>query len=180
MLDHNLNEVADYWEQIRINNYQRNRFADKISKTLFNTLTDKKIALLGWTFKKETDDSRESAAIYVADKLLFDGAILYIYDPKVKEKKILHDLKFIWEKRNFSEDKIEQLLARIFIVKHSSQAIEDAHAVAVLTEWDEFISINWEEQYAKMKKPAFVFDGRNILERERLTHIGYQLFQLGK
>ena len=178
---YNLNEVADYWEQvIRINNYQRNRFADKISKTLFNTLTDKKIALLGWAFKKETDDSRESAAIYVADKLLFDGAILYIYDPKVKEKKILHDLKFIWEKRNFSENKIEQLLARIFIVKHSSQAIEDAHAVAVLTEWDEFISINWEEQYAKMKKPAFVFDGRNILERERLTHIGYQLFQLGK
>ena len=64
---------------------------------------------------------------------------------------MLNDLKFIWEKRNFSEDKIEQLLARIFIVNHSSKAIEDAHAVAVLTEWDEFISINCEEQYARMK-----------------------------
>ena len=178
---YNLNEVADYWEQvIQINNYQRNRFANKISKILFNTLTDKKIALLGWAFKKETDDSRESAAIYVADKLLLDGAILYIYDPKVKEKKIIHDLKFIWGKRNFSEDKIKQLLERIFIVNSSSQAIEDAHAVAILTEWDEFISINWEEQYAKMKKPAFIFDGRNILDRDRLRQIGYQLFQLGK
>lgn len=178
---YNLNEVADYWEQvILINNYQRNRFADKISTSLFNTLTDKKVGILGWAFKKETDDTRESAAIYVADKLLLDGAILHVYDPKVKSEKVMTDLIFIWEKRGYTQDRIDKLLKRIFVEEKSCEAIENAHAVAILTEWNEFKIIDWETKFTKMKKPAFVFDGRNILEKKKMNDIGYQLFQLGK
>jgi UDPglucose 6-dehydrogenase len=179
--NYNLNEVADYWEQvILINNYQRNRFADKISTSLFNTLTDKKVGILGWAFKKETDDTRESAAIYVADKLLLDGAILHVYDPKVKSEKVMTDLIFIWEKRGYTQDRIDKLLKRIFVEEKSCEAIENAHAVAILTEWDEFKIIDWETKFTKMKKPAFVFDGRNILEKKKMNDIGFQLFQLGK
>ena len=178
---YNLNEVADYWEQvILINNYQRNRFADKISTSLFNTLTDKKVGILGWAFKKETDDTRESAAIYVADKLLLDGAILHVYDPKVKSEKVMTDLIFIWEKRGYTQDRIDKLLKRIFVEEKSCEAIENANAVAILTEWNEFKIIDWETKFTKMKKPAFVFDGRNILEKKKMNDIGFQLFQLGK
>tara|TARA_B100000963_G_scaffold353661_1_gene368775 strand:- start:2700 stop:4115 length:1416 start_codon:yes stop_codon:yes gene_type:complete len=178
---YNLNEVADYWEQVIImNDYQRNRFADKISTSLFKTLTDKKIGLLGWAFKKGTDDSRESAAIYVADKLLADGAILHIFDPKVKTKKIINDLKFVWDKRSFSEKKINYLLKRIFIRKSSCDIIEDSHAVAILTEWEEFKNIDWESQFKKMRKPAFIFDGRNILNNNVMRDIGFKVYQLGK
>tara|TARA_B100000900_G_C20588942_1_gene720833 strand:+ start:108 stop:1562 length:1455 start_codon:yes stop_codon:yes gene_type:complete len=178
---YNLNEVGDYWEQVIImNNYQRNRFADKISTSLFRTLTDKKVGFLGWAFKKGTNDSRESAAIYVADKLLLDGAILHVFDPKVKTKKIIYDLKFIWEKRNYSEKKIDNLLKRIFIRKSPCDTIDKAHAVAILTEWDEFKNIDWEKKFNKMKKPAFLFDGRNILDKNKIEDIGFKLFQLGK
>ena len=177
----NLPEVASYWEQVvKINNYQKHRFAKKIITTLFNTVNGKKIAFLGWAFKKDTNDTRESAAIYVADHLLEDGANIHIYDPKVSESKIKADLVYLWELRGISELRISQKIAQIFVHKDYNKALKNSHAIAVLTEWDEFKTYNWENIYQSMFKPAFVFDGRNILDESLLKSIGFQFKGIGK
>jgi UDPglucose 6-dehydrogenase len=107
----NLPEVADYWEQvIKLNNYQKLRFARKIITSLFNTVSGKKIALLGWAFKKDTNDSRESAAIYVADHLIEDGADIHVYDPKVSASKIKADLSYLWQLNGVTETDITKKL----------------------------------------------------------------------
>lgn len=170
-----LEEVADYWEQvIKLNEYQKRRFANKIVKTLFNTVSGKKIAILGWAFKKDTNDTRESAAIYVADYLLNEQAELYIYDPKVKGEQIYADLDYL---NTRSEEENKRL---VHVVDGPYEAMCDAHAVAILTEWDEFIAFDWEKVYAQMKKPAFLFDGRNITDSRILEQIGFNTFNLGR
>ena len=177
----NLAEVADYWEQvIKLNDYQKHRFAKKIITTLFNTVNGKKIAFLGWAFKKDTNDTRESSAIYVADYLLEDGANIHIYDPKVSESKIKTDLVSLWELRGISESRISQKITQIFVHKDYNEALNNSHAIAVLTEWDEFKTYRWESIYQNMYKPAFVFDGRNILDASLLKSIGFQFKGIGK
>ena len=163
-----LNEVADYWEQVIImNDHQKDRFAKNIITTLYNTISGKKIAFLGWAFKKDTNDTRESAAIYVADYLLKEEANIAVYDPKVSENKILADLDYL-ESR-----KPELNRKGIQSFEDSYSACKNAHAIAILTEWDEFNSYDWQKIYDNMEKPAFVFDGRNILDRKKLTEIGF-------
>lgn len=170
-----LQEVADYWEQvILMNDYQKHRFARKIVKTLYNTIADKKIAFLGWAFKKDTNDTRESAAIYVAEKLLQEQANISIYDPKVKKEQIITDLE------NLGTLDPEAIHKRITLVSNPYEAMKEAHAVAILTEWDEFAAYDWQKVYDNMMKPAFIFDGRGILDLKDLTKIGFQLFSLGK
>lgn len=170
-----LNEVADYWEQvILMNDHQKRRFAEKIVKTLFNTVAGKKIAFWGWAFKKDTNDTRESAAIYVADYLLNERADIVIYDPKVSLEQILSDLDYL-NSRSSEENR-----KGITVVNSAVEATEGAHAIAVLTEWDEFKTVDFESIYKQMLKPAFVFDGRNILQEEELTQLGFNLFQIGK
>lgn len=177
----NLPEVANYWEQVIIlNDYQKYRFAKKIISTLFNTVSDKKIAFLGWAFKKDTNDTRESAAIYVADHLIEDGAQVHIYDPKVSEAKILSDMKYLWELNGVTEKRMEEKLKQIFVYNSPMEALDQAHAVAILTEWDEFKTYDWKTIYINMYKPAFVFDGRNILDVDQLTAIGFQVKGIGK
>ena len=177
----NLPEVADYWEQvIKLNDYQKHRFARKIITTLFNTVNGKKIAFLGWAFKKDTNDTRESAAIYVADHLLEDGANIHVYDPKVSEAKIKADLSYLWELNGVTDARIAQKLAQVFVQTDAKDALKDSHALAVLTEWDEFKSYDWESIYQKMCKPAFVFDGRNILDANSLNKIGFKFEGIGK
>jgi UDPglucose 6-dehydrogenase len=177
----NLPEVADYWEQVIIlNDFQKSRFARKIISTLFNTVSDKKIAFLGWAFKKDTNDTRESAAIYVADYLIEDGAQIHVFDPKVSETKIIADMIYLWELKGLNEKVIASKLKQIFVYKSPIEALDQAHAVAVLTEWDEFKTYDWELIYDKMYKPAFVFDGRNILDVEKLSSIGFQVKGIGK
>ena len=177
----NLPEVANYWEQvIKLNDYQKFRFAKKIITTLFNTVSGKKIAFLGWAFKKDTNDTRESAAIYVAEHLLEDGAEIHVFDPKVSEKQIISDLKYLWELNGVTEEKINQKLKQLFVYNKPMEALEEAHAIAVLTEWDEFKTYDWQSIYAKMYKPAFVFDGRNILDAAQLETIGFQIKGIGK
>ena len=178
---YNLPEVANYWEQvIKLNDYQKHRFAKKIITTLFNTVNGKKIALLGWAFKKNTNDTRESAAIYVADYLIEDGANIHIYDPKVSESKIKADLVYLWELKGISESRISQKLAQIFVHKDYYKALNNSHSIAVLTEWDEFTTYDWNSIYQNMYKPAFVFDGRNILDANVLNKIGFQFKGIGK
>ncbi|KRP27886.1 MAG: UDP-glucose 6-dehydrogenase [Cryomorphaceae bacterium BACL22 MAG-120619-bin32] len=177
----NLPEVANYWEQVIImNDYQKYRFAKNIITTLFNTVNGKKIAFLGWAFKKDTNDTRESAAIYVAEYLLEDGAEVHVYDPKVSESKVKSDMRYLWELKGMSEDRIDQKLAKLMVYSNPMEAMHQAHAVAILTEWDEFKQYDWEMIYKNMYKPAFVFDGRNILDTKKLSNIGFQIKGIGK
>ena len=175
-----LDEVSEYWNQvIKINDYQKQRFARKIITTLFNTVNGKKISFLGWAFKKDTNDTRESAAIYVADHLLEDGANIHVYDPKVSESKIKADLSYLWELNGVTEACIAQKLTQVFVHAEAEDALKDSHAIAVLTEWDEFKSYNWKTIYENMYKPAFIFDGRNILDANVLSSIGFQFKGIG-
>ena len=163
-----LNEVADYWEQVIImNDHQKRRFANNIIKTLYNTVSGKKIAFLGWAFKKDTNDTRESAAIYVADDLLSEQATVVVYDPKVGEEQIQFDLNYL-ESRSETEN-----VKGVQVVTNAYDACTNAHAIAVLTEWDEFKTYDWQKIYNNMLKPAFIFDGRNILNKEELEKIGF-------
>ena len=169
-----LNEVADYWEQVIImNDHQKRRFSKTIVKTLYNTVSDKKIAFLGWAFKKDTNDTRESAAIYVADDLLNEHANIAVYDPKVSRKKMLSDLDYL-DTRTPEENAKK---AKTFEDPYA--ACEKAHAIAVLTEWDEFTTYDWQRIYDRMQKPAFVFDGRNLLDESVLEKIGFVYQAIG-
>ena len=166
-----LNEVAEYWHQVvKINDYQKNRFAKKIIAGLNGTVEQKKITLLGWAFKKDTNDSRESAAIYVADILLEEGAEVHIFDPMVKENRIHQDLTTLWEARNESIENIESKLKSCVVHIEHNGALEGSYAVAILTEWDEFKSYDWDSIADKMIKPAKVFDGRNIIESNEMVN----------
>ena len=163
-----LNEVADYWEQVIImNDHQKRRFAKNIISTLYNTVSGKKIAFLGWAFKKDTNDTRESAAIYVADDLLSEQAAIAVFDPKVGEVQIQFDLNYLESRSEEANRKGVQITSTAY------EACKDAHAIAVLTEWDEFKNYDWQKIYDNMLKPAFVFDGRNILNKEELEKIGF-------
>ncbi len=169
-----LNKVADYWEQVIImNNHQKNRFAENIVKKLYNTVSGKKIVFLGWAFKKDTNDTRESAAIYVADALLNEEAEITVYDPKVSEERIYADLDYL---NTRSPEENRRLLK---VVKEPYQAFEGAHALAILTEWDEFKAYDWEKIYNSVIKPAFVFDGRKILDGEKMENIGFLYSAIG-
>ncbi|WP_111308304.1 UDP-glucose 6-dehydrogenase [Confluentibacter sediminis] len=177
----NLPEVADYWEQvIKLNDYQKYRFAKKIITTLFNTVNGKKIAFLGWAFKKDTNDTRESAAIYVAEHLIEDGAEIHIYDPQVSEAKIISDMQYLWSLKGLNENKIEQKLKQLVVYNSYEKAVKNAHAIAILTEWDEFLGYPWGKIYIEMLKPAFVFDGRNLLDLDKLNKIGFKSYTIGK
>lgn len=170
-----LQEVADYWEQVIImNDHQKRRFAKKIVETLFNTVSGKKIALLGWAFKKDTNDTRESASIYVADYLLSEQSNIEIYDPKVKTEKVFADLDYL-NTRSEEENR-----KQVVVVEDPYQACKDAHAVAIMTEWDEFKTYDWKKIYDTMLKPAFVFDGRGILDSKQLEAIGFNVYTIGK
>lgn len=170
-----LHAVAGYWEQVIImNDYQRERFAKKIVKTLYNTVSGKKITFLGWAFKKETNDTRESSAIYVADQLINEQAQIHAYDPKVDAKKMQDDLNYL-NTRSAEENK-----AFLCTETDPYKACENAHAIAILTEWDVFKSYDWVRIYNSMEKPAFIFDGRNLLNQQEMETIGFKYFATGK
>ena len=163
-----LNEVADYWEQVIImNDHQKRRFAKNIIKTLYNTVSGKKIAFLGWAFKKDTNDTRESAAIYVADDLLAEQAEISVYDPKVGVLQIQSDLNYLATRSEAANANGLHVATDVY------EACNNAHAIAVLTEWDEFKTYDWQKIYANMLKPAFIFDGRNLLDKTALEKIGF-------
>jgi len=170
-----LNEVANYWEQVIIaNDYQKSRFAENIISTLYNTISGKKIVIYGWAFKKDTNDTRESAAIAVADALLEERAEIMVYDPKVSEDRIYADLDYL-NTRSPEENR-----ALLKVTKDPLEATKDAHAIAILTEWDEFKNYDWKTIYNQMLKPAFVFDGRRLLDNESMESIGFNYYKIGQ
>lgn len=169
-----LTEVADYWEQVIImNDHQKRRFSKNIVSTLYNTIADKKIAFLGWAFKKDTNDTRESAAIYVADDLINEQAKIAVYDPKVDYKQVISDLNYL-ETRSEEQNK-----KHVTSYNDVYEACANSHAIAVLTEWDEFKNYDWQKIYDSMQKPAFVFDGRNLLDAQKIKAIGFIYQEIG-
>jgi len=170
-----LQEVADYWEQvILMNDHQKRRFADNIVQTLYNTVSGKKIVFYGWAFKKDTNDTRESAAIYVADALLGEEAEITIYDPKVPAEQVYRDLDYLGTR---SPEENRRLVT---VITDPYEAASDAHAIAVLTEWDEFKTYDWQRIKEDMMKPAFVFDGRKLLSDINLLGLGFKYYAIGK
>lgn len=169
-----LTEVADYWEQVIImNDHQKKRFALNMVRNLYNTVSGKRIAFLGWAFKKDTNDTRESAAIYVADELLNEQAKIRVYDPKVAADQVYGDLNYL------NSRKAEENREYVKVFEDPYRACEKAHAIAVLTEWDEFKDYDWQRIYDNMLKPAKIFDGRNILDAEKLRAIGFKVQSIG-
>ena len=156
-----------------MNDHQKRRFAAKMVKTLYNTVSGKQIAMLGWAFKKDTNDTRESASIYVADYLLNEQASVVVYDPKVTEEQILADLDYLGT-RSEAENR-----ALITVVNSAEAACDQAHAIAIMTEWDAFKDLDWNAIYAHMLKPAFLFDGRRLLDRKVLEEIGFDFYAIG-
>ncbi|SDD62839.1 UDPglucose 6-dehydrogenase [Mucilaginibacter pineti] len=169
-----LDEVADYWEQVIImNDHQKRRFANRIIKNLYNTVNGKKITFLGWAFKKDTNDTREAASIYVADHLLHEQADIAVFDPKVQAPQVYADLDYL-RTREPAENK-----SGVTVVTDPYEACKGAHAIAILTEWDEFKGYDWQKIYDSMLKPAKVFDGRNLLDAAKLQEIGFQVWSIG-
>ena len=171
---YNLNKVADYWQSvIEINNHQRKRFSDIVVEKLSNTISEKKIAIFGWAFKKDTNDTRESSSIYIAENLINEQAILQIYDPKVNDERILNDISDVTG-RNYSKQ------SKTFgIYSDPYEAVKDTHAVLIMTEWDIFNELDWEKIYSKMKKPCWIFDGRNLINKELIKNLNFKLFRIG-
>ena len=169
-----LPEVAEYWDQvIRMNDWQKNRFTKKIVSTLFNTVTGKRIAIFGFAFKKDTNDTRESAAIYVCRDLLLEEAKVAIYDPRVSTDQIRKDLLAAGVPQDCLDCNLE-------ISESAKAAADQAHGIAVLTEWDQFNKLNWPTIHESMFKPAFLFDGRNLLNHAELRAVGFDVYTIGK
>jgi len=169
-----LEKVANYWEQILIiNKHQRDRFANKIYSLINKESLNKNVCILGWAFKKGTNDTRESAAIYVANNLIKSNIYLNVYDPKVKESQIFFDMNYI----NGNDTKNKE---HISIYNNPIDCIHKTNIIAILTEWDEFKDYDWQKIYNKMNKPTYIFDGRNILDKEKLESIGFNYIGLGR
>ena len=164
-----LPDVAAYWNGvIEMNDYQKRRFARRILSKMFNTVSDKKIAVLGFAFKKDTNDTRESAAIYVCKDLLDEQAQISIYDPKVTEAQIRRDLALADDDSSVS------------VCADAYEAVQDAHAVLILTEWDEFKALDYKKIHDHMQLPAFLFDGRNLLDLDAMRAIGFDASGIGR
>lgn len=179
-----LQEVSNYWKRVvKINDYQKSRFVNRVVSSMFNTVSGKKIAILGFAFKKDTGDTRETPAIDVCKGLLGDKAILSIYDPQVTEDQIQRDLsmnKFDWDHPAHLQPMSPSAIKQVTVVWDAYEAAKDAHGVCIVTEWDEFRFLDYQRIYDNMQKPAFIFDGRNIVNVEQLRKIGFIVYSIGK
>jgi UDPglucose 6-dehydrogenase len=170
-----LREPADYWRQvIAINDWQKTRFVKRMVDTMFNTVSGKRVTVLGFAFKKDTNDTRASAAIDVCRGLLAENARLTIADPKVPAETIRLDLQRATGKT------VEELEACVTCEPDVYKATAGAHAIAVMTEWGQFAGLDFRRIYDQMQKPAFVFDGRDILPHRELRELGFEVYAIGK
>ena len=162
-----LPEVARYWEQVvTMNRWQEHRFASNMIHAMFNTIAGKRVALFGAAFKANTNDTRESPALEVARVLLDEHAAVVITDPHALE--------------NAKYDLGPELSSRIEFEPDPYKAAEGAHAIAILTEWEQFKELDYERLHASMSKPAFIFDGRNLLDQKKVFEIGFNVYPIGR
>lgn len=165
-----LDEVADYWESVvRINEYQQQRFILNMLKVMFNTLAGKRICLFGFAFKADTGDTRESPAIEITKKLLEEHAKVVITDPQALAN-AQTDLRDYCGQENYS----------VSFIEDPYKAVADCDAIAVMTEWNLYRKLNYKRIYTAMNKPAFLFDGRNILDHQQCFEIGFNVYPIGK
>jgi UDPglucose 6-dehydrogenase len=163
---HGLDDVARYWESVvELNNYQKRRFVERMLHAMFNTLADKRIAVFGFAFKADTGDIRESPAIQVCRELLAEQAHVCVTDPRALPE-ARRELADAGPGVSFDEDPYE--------------AARGAHAIAVLTDWQEYRELDYERLHAAMAQPAFLFDGRNLVDAERLHAIGFNVYAIGR
>ena len=174
-----LPEVASFWnEVVKINNWHQNRISRLITKKLFGTLSEKKIAILGFSFKANTNDTRESAAINICKNLIEEGAYLLIHDPKVKEYQIEQDLQLksnnlIFEKKEILSQGGWRNVTELY------HAFKDADAIVILTEWEEYTKLDWSRIYNLMRKPSWVFDSRSITNPEEILKYKFNYWRIG-
>ena len=176
-----LKEVAKFWEEVvNINNWHQKRIAKIVVQKLFGTISEKKIIILGFAFKANTNDTRESAAIKICKDLIEEGAELVIHDPKVNPLQIEIDLQ-IKQFSDIKNDDIDYLKNNLGSWKFSENLniFDNAHAVLVLTEWDDYKNIEWDYVAKKMKKPAWVFDARSIVNVDLVKKSGMNMWSLG-
>jgi UDPglucose 6-dehydrogenase len=160
-----LPEVAEYWEQVvRMNEWQEARFAERIVSSMFNTVSGKRIALYGAAFKADTGDTRESPALEVARCLLSERAQIVLSDPYALDN---------------ARESLGPLADKVIYEPDPCKAAQGAHAIAVLTEWKRYVALDYEAIYKTMVKPAFIFDGRNILDHQALFKLGYNVYPIG-
>lgn len=164
--NYGLFEIARYWEQvIQINSYQQRRFVNVIIKNMFNTVVGKKIAVFGFSFKADTGDTRESPAIYVCRALLEERAVVAIHDPKALEG---------------ARQELEEYEGKFTLETDPYTAAFGAHAIVVATDWAEFATLDYKTIFESMEKPAFIFDGRNLLDHKKLYEIGFSVHRIGR
>ena len=176
-----LTEVAKFWEEVvNINRWNQSRISKIVVEKLFGSIAQKKIVILGFAFKANTNDTRESAAIQICKDLINEGAELIIHDPKVNPLQIQNDLQIEpLSKRNVENITLMNNKTGNWRLSKNLDIFENAHAVLVLTEWDEYKSIKWENVIKKMVKPAWVFDSRSIVNIELVKKAGFHLWRLG-
>lgn len=161
-----LPEVADYWESVvRVNDWQQHRFVGRMLSHMFNTIAGKRVAVLGFAFKANTGDTRETPALTVVRDLLAEQAVPVITDPKALPE-ARHDLRDVLDRVEFTDDPYA--------------AAAGAHAIAMCTEWQEYTELDYARIYKGMQKPAFVFDGRNVLDHQRLFELGFEVVPIGR
>jgi len=171
-----LPEVAAYWRQVvEMNEHQKRRFSKRVVDTLFNTITGKHIAVLGFAFKADTGDTRESAAITLIRDFMSEKAFVNVYDPQVPHDQIWSDLQEACPHLS-----IETIKKQVSICGSVIEACKKSDAVVIATEWKEFKEIDWETIYTDMNKPAFVFDGRLLLDADKLRKIGFKVTTIGR
>lgn len=173
-----LQECADYWHQVVImNDYQKRRFAHKMVDCMFNTITGKRISILGFAFKKDTGDTRETAACFVMRDLLAERASLAVYDPQVTREQMMMEFQYSC---NLTPDTYQGFEEAVITSESAYESAKGSHALAIMTEWDEFKTLDFQRIYDSMCKPAFIFDGRNILPHDELRKIGFEVHAIGK
>ena len=161
-----LREVAAYWRQVvTMNDYQQERFVGKMIRSMFNTLAGKRVALLGFAFKANTSDTRESPAISVAKHLLAERAQVIISDPRALDN---------------AREELKDYNGQLSYIEDPYEAADGAHAIAVMTEWDLYKELDYKRLFKSMQKPAFIFDGRNILAHEELHQLGFHVYPVGR
>ena len=170
--NYGLNEVANYWEEVvKINDYQKKRLSKKVIDYFNNDINNKNITILGWSFKQNTNDSRESASIYICRNLLIKGAKIHIYDPMVTKDRIIFDLKNILALDNFKKDTLKDLLSKVVVHFDLSDSVIKSEAVLILTEWDEFKNFDWKGYITTSKQKPYIFDSRNIVDKKITNRI---------
>jgi UDPglucose 6-dehydrogenase len=163
---YNLPEVAKYWEQVvAMNEYQEARFATNMVTSMFNTVAGKRITLFGAAFKANTNDTRESPALEVCRALLEEQADIVITDPHAMDN---------------ARDDLGELAKRVVFELDPYLASNNAHAIAILTEWPQYTLLDYERIYNSMVKPAFIFDGRNLLDHKKLYELGFNVYPIGR